>query len=432
MKFNEIFTEGYNEVTQKFSQEAAPNEVKKVIDMYRELVNKNQVKGDERNIDWWGKQGWENFDKFVTAKSQQKTQSQQKKSSATGKSHTLDETTEWLIVVPLDKDASCFHGKGSDWCTTKPHQGHFESYFLDTKITLIYFLRKSDGAKWAIASYTNAALYLDDDDGIDDYNDFFDINDNQINLRTFQQQTGIDPEKYIGQVQKNTTVGAAADASRATMQAAMDKLKALLDTFDGKSRSHEIETLLLSTSHPASIKDYMLMLTNSSASNAPLEFDQNMQTLIVSNMPDKAIMINASTKTLRMLFKQYPEVIVNWMARQGRRMVKFFEENPDIIPDPTQSPNIGRISITFQRMFIEHNPLWLIYFDTDLAPEFQEDITPGITQWFADNPNTHAIVVEAGLTDLIFMQLLTKDEYAQAAANYGEDLFEVITRDNLN
>jgi hypothetical protein len=113
-------------------------------------------------------------------------------------------------------------------------------------------------------------------------------------------------------------------------------------------------------------------------------------------------------------------------------MVKFLEENLDMIPDPTKSPNIGRISITFQRMFIEHNPLWLIYFDTDLAPEFQEDITPGITQWFADNPNTHAIVNEIGLTDLDFVQLMTKDEYAQAVDDNGLDSFEVITRDNLN
>jgi len=150
MRYTELkLVEGYKEVTQKFAQEAEAEQVKKAIDQYRELVNRNQVQGNERNIDWWGKQGWERFRTFVNAKSQQQSITQQKKRKNTGRSHTLAENDRWLIVVPLDKDASCFHGKGTDWCTTKPDHDYFHVYFLNSSATLIYFLQKQTGAKWA-------------------------------------------------------------------------------------------------------------------------------------------------------------------------------------------------------------------------------------------------------------------------------------------
>ena len=80
MRFIEFnITEGYKEVTSKFNQEANPNDVANLIAKYRDLVNRNQVQGNERNIDWWGKQGWESFRKYVDAKSQQTSQTQQKK-----------------------------------------------------------------------------------------------------------------------------------------------------------------------------------------------------------------------------------------------------------------------------------------------------------------------------------------------------------------
>jgi hypothetical protein len=90
-----------------------------------------------------------------------------------------------LIVIPLDKDASCFYGKNTSWCTTKPFQGYFENYFYDESITLIYFIRKSDGGKWAIAVGKNTIQY-------------FDVEDNEIeNAFNFKHQTGLNPKPFI-------------------------------------------------------------------------------------------------------------------------------------------------------------------------------------------------------------------------------------------
>jgi hypothetical protein len=61
MKYIEFrLAEGYKEVTQKFSQEVELSQVQDIITKYKDLVNRNQVQGNERNIDWWGKQGWKN------------------------------------------------------------------------------------------------------------------------------------------------------------------------------------------------------------------------------------------------------------------------------------------------------------------------------------------------------------------------------------
>ena len=72
MRYKEfqLIKEGYKEVTVKFiTASSDESEVKKYMMAYKDLVNRNQVQGDERNIDWWGKQGWENFEKFVSNKS---------------------------------------------------------------------------------------------------------------------------------------------------------------------------------------------------------------------------------------------------------------------------------------------------------------------------------------------------------------------------
>jgi len=224
MRYTELkLVEGYKEVTQKFAQEAEAEQVKKAIDQYRDLVNRNQVQGDERNIDWWGKQGWERFRTFVNAKSQQQSITQQKKRKNTGRSHTLAENDRWLIVVPLDKDASCFHGKGTDWCTTKPDHDYFHVYFLNSSATLIYFLQKQTGAKWAASVHP---------DGEETY---FDKNDNSIRKKDFSKQTGIPLDtvtKYVDMVSnKSTDVAKKANKARSNIQKQVDKMFQLLDRF---------------------------------------------------------------------------------------------------------------------------------------------------------------------------------------------------------
>lgn len=278
MRYTELkLVEGYKEVTQKFAQEAEAEQVKKAIDQYRELVNRDQVQGNERNIDWWGKQGWERFRTFVNAKSQQQSVTQQKKRKNTGRSHTLAENDQWLIVVPLDKDASCFHGKDTDWCTTKPDHDYFHQYFLNSSVTLIYFLQKQTGAKWAAAVYP---------DGEEDY---LDKNDNSIGKDNFSKQTGIPLDtvmKYVDMVSnKSTDVAKKANKARSEHQKQVDKMFQLLNRFTkGPSgvKDPELENYIvkyggLEQEHVSAKEIYFTHLLKK-----PVELDTRMQKVFTS------------------------------------------------------------------------------------------------------------------------------------------------------
>lgn len=427
MRYSQFkIVEGYKEVTQKFSQEADPQAVRQMINKYRDLVNRNQVQGNERNIDWWSKQGWQNFEKFVTAKSQQPSQNQQKKRKAVGKSHTLAENNEWLIVVPLDKDASCFHGKGTDWCTTKPQHDHFEDYFRDSNVTLIYFLQKQTGKKWAIAVHES---------GLDEY---FDINDKKISNSDMATQTGLPLEtimKYVNMVDdKSTEVSKKADASRNTMRREIDRLENMIDELRrsrSEERSPEIETLLLRTKSVDNLKRYMYAVANDEEN--PTEFDQNMQTLIALKLPYMMSNIaNLTAKTVRLA----TEHSGNSMSFLGDieklhpdAVYDAFKNNPKSIPPSTK--NVGKISPRLQKLFIEHDTLWIVSFGDDLDPRLAKQKAKALTSYFNKNPNVYAVVIEPGLTGLFYNEPLDKKTYQDASDTYGEESFEVITRDNL-
>jgi hypothetical protein len=427
MKYTEFkLAEGYKEVTQKFAQEVDPNQIQQVQDViakYKDLVTRNQVQGNERNIDWWGKQGWQNFEKFVNAKSQQPSQTQQKKRTNTGKSHTLAETDKWLIVVPLDKDASCFHGKGTDWCTTKPQHSYFEEYFRDHSVTLIYFLEKATGAKWACAVHS------------DSNDQWFDINDKEIGNGTFSDQTGIPLDqamKYVAMVSDKTTdVAKSADTARQGMKSELHRVHDMIDDLKASQsteKSPEIETLLIRVRKAEPLKDYMYIVSN----GRPVAMDQNMQTLIVSQLPRLLKYIsNATPKSVSMLIKHHLKYIGEFEKANADIVYKTVKSNPAVIPDPKSSYEVKAISPQLQKLFIEHNPLWIIGFDEYLDPRFKEQVKPVLSQYFKKNPSVFAVVVEPGLTHLEFYQTMDQADFQGATETYGAygaDVFSVVTR----
>jgi hypothetical protein len=224
--------EGYKEVTTKFSEDNDPQEVATVIEKYKELVNRNQFQGQERNIDWWGKQGYDKFKEAVRVKSLQKSMTQIKRSKNKGRSITLEENDKWLIVVPLDKDASCFHGKDTEWCTTKPFQSVFEDYFYVDGITVIYFILKTNLNKWAISVDTNRQI-----------NEYFDKNDNKIDQHLFDKQTGLSSDTFIQRVTKPDVVNIL-NKSRGIYKALSEKAKNLIKNVETGRHNYELEEIL--------------------------------------------------------------------------------------------------------------------------------------------------------------------------------------------
>lgn len=189
MRAYEFIAEGYKEVAQKFiSAGNDPSQVKNSIKYFKELVSRNQITDiNEKNIDWWGKShSFEEFYKFVDALSNTKSKTQEKRHKIVGKSITLLENDEWLVVIPLDKDASCFYGKNSSWCTTKPDATYYENYFYKRGIVLIYCINKNTNSKWAIA-------FHNDVEGAE----YFTQTDTSISERDFNTETGLNAKDLI-------------------------------------------------------------------------------------------------------------------------------------------------------------------------------------------------------------------------------------------
>ena len=270
MRYYEILLEDYKTSAKKFIDSGfSPDLVKSVLLQFRQIQPRiSDI--NLKNIDWWAsnrtfpqlKNYIENFEGIPT-----KSQMGKK----TGRSHNLIENNEWLIVIPLDKDASCFHGKTTDWCTTKPFQNYYEDYFYDNRITLIYCLQKNSGKKWAIAAHNK---FLDS-------TEFFDVNDKPLSNEEFEKQTGLNVDEILHiafgtEVQKNV------ETSRVDYSVALKRIKQLIKEIEQTNKPNsEIESLLWYTKHKGLLQAYMSLV-------GPADFNKNLEIYAVNTI-DNAI-----------------------------------------------------------------------------------------------------------------------------------------------
>jgi len=233
MRYYEIIREGYKEVQQKYvSAGIDPQSIEKTFNTYKDLVNRNQVSGNERNIDWWGKLPFDQFKAFVDDKSSDKSKTQIKRSKIPGKSINLVDNDNWHIVIPLDKDASCFHGKNSDWCTTKPNQSYFEEYFYDKEIILIYCKNNKTGGMWAIAAHKDTNKI-----------EMFDQNDKSITRKEFNSQTRLNASKIVAIALKHQhNISSSRDVYKEALARINDYLKS--DEYLGRNAKIEKDLIL--------------------------------------------------------------------------------------------------------------------------------------------------------------------------------------------
>jgi hypothetical protein len=248
--------EGYKEAQQAFVQSAELSDVKQTLDKFRILVNKNQVQGNERNIDWWARQGWPAFKDFVERKSKEFTASEIKKSRQVGNSINLAENDDWLILIPIDHAASCFHGKNTDWCITKPFGSEFHGYFVDESSTLVFCIQKKTMKKWAI----EFGKVYNQTDGVV----FYDINDKTITAQEFESQTGL-KINYIFSLMNRPGVSDRVSAGREHMRSEFERAERVLKEFRARpkqssfaaDRDPDLERLLFTTKNSFALRMYL-------------------------------------------------------------------------------------------------------------------------------------------------------------------------------
>lgn len=315
MRLMELIAEGYREVEQKYVAAGAdPQTVKKALDQFRDLVNRNQVQGQERNIDWWGKNiVFDEFSQYVHQKSATPTATQIKRKKVTGRSITLQEDDQWLIVIPLDKDASCFHGKNSDWCTTKPTQSQFEEYFYRKEIILIYCLNKQTGGMWAIAGHHDLPEF-----------EMFDQQDNSIDANEFQRQTGLNPQDLLSLAIKNHQPALA--QSREDFRSKDQQLETMMQEFFNSvhfERNSDIEKLLAYLKNNRRSFDYLQSLGEAGVD--------------VNNLPDVIIELAANYSargTMKYLKNPSPKILETAVADGNIDMFQYIIDEKDIFPLP--------------------------------------------------------------------------------------------------
>ena len=169
MKISDIsyyLFESYKDAVEKFSQEEDKETVNQYIDSFKQLAKKGIVTGQEKDIGYWIKQGWDGFKEFVNNKSQEKTQSQVKKFKKKDAIIAHDDDKK-MVVIPLSKDASCFYGKNTKWCTSSTESENlFYEYIFILNMFVGYYFDKTKNTKYAfVTSFkeNSNAFYLYDD-----------------------------------------------------------------------------------------------------------------------------------------------------------------------------------------------------------------------------------------------------------------------------
>jgi hypothetical protein len=306
MRYYEILFEDFKTAKQKFLDNGVDDyDIDNVFNEYKKF--RIRMNPPYNNIDWWAR----NSD-FASLKTYVRDisgipSSREMKKSKTGKTIILMENEKWLIVIPLDKDASCFHGRETDWCTTKPFQNYYEQYFYKSEITLIYCLDKKSGNKWAIAAHSDISE-----------REFFDRSDNSISSDDFKKQTGLDPDEIISR--------ATGVDNLATIGSSRDYYKSLINRFnsiynDGSigygKNNLEAEKILLYIKDSNRIEKYFQTVGRSS------EYNINLQKVAVNLEPYLIQFIKNPEKSVVMMALKSDGYSITYIKDQDEEMKKL-------------------------------------------------------------------------------------------------------------
>ena len=161
-----------------------------VVKMFDQQVQRNLIKGDESDINKYDLEG---ADKVAKKQSQEKTHGEVKREQKS-ESIIVDETDDYLIVVPESHSASCFYGANTKWCTSGKTAEHWDSYWKEN-IKIYIIIDKKKNKKYAIAVGPNGAM------------EAFDEKDRKISLPSIEKQMGLKLPDIFKPLTKQATTG---------------------------------------------------------------------------------------------------------------------------------------------------------------------------------------------------------------------------------
>jgi len=146
-----------------------------VVKLFDSQIKRGILKGKEADI---YKHDLNSADEAAQQVSKKKTKTQVKR-EVKSESVIVDETDDYLIVVPESHAASCFYGANTKWCTSAKTANYWKRYWKENaKIYIIIDKRKNK--KYAAAVYPNGKI------------ECFDEQDNPIPIETIEKAIGVD------------------------------------------------------------------------------------------------------------------------------------------------------------------------------------------------------------------------------------------------
>lgn len=216
--------------------------------------------------------------------------------SETGRSKLLFENNEWLVIIPLDKDSSCFYGSDTKWCSAKVFHNKYEEYFYDSELILIYFINKLTNKKYA--------LVVNERDREDI--EYFDENDEKIKKEKFLNNIGDIQLSQILNDALGLDTAKQVETNRKKYRESIAKIDRLMPKVENGKHVVEIENLLIYTKNRNRVFEYIKKVGRSDNYRVELQF-------VAVNMLGKLIKY----------FKNPPELVVLESIEQNPRSIQY-------------------------------------------------------------------------------------------------------------
>ncbi|ASV44060.1 hypothetical protein PBI_SCTP2_45 [Salicola phage SCTP-2] len=328
--------ESYKDAQSKFAQEASEEEVKQYLDTFKQLAKKGTVSGQEKDIGYWIKQGWNSFKEFVDSKSQEKSKSEVKKSKKKD-SIIAHEDNEKMVVIPLTKDASCYYGKNTKWCTSGNENNKFNEYFYLKNIVLFYVYMKTNNEKFA-AVYSKMLNKFE----------YFNNMDEGIDESQFKKQTDITTDElYIWYNENEEKIESMRDINNASEEDQLNIIQLNINKFPSiKNPSEKLQL--------EAVKEDGLIIKQIKNPSDDVKLEA------IKNKPSSIDFIDNPTEEMKMkaVTQSGPSIrfIDNPTEEMKMKAVKYNGENIQFIDNPSEEVQLEAVKRDSSNIRFIDNP----------------------------------------------------------------------------
>ena len=135
-------TADFKSVEKKFVDQGIDEPlVKDYFEKFKALRDKNKLSGNEKNIDLWAKNSFEEFKNKLDELSKEKTKTAKKKEARTEGAKLIAENEGWRVYEISNHKAAMLYGSDTKWCITQADGEDYNNY-SDTN-NIYYLLSKT-------------------------------------------------------------------------------------------------------------------------------------------------------------------------------------------------------------------------------------------------------------------------------------------------